>query len=247
MKPQYRRARSYTFLWVGTFILGNVIGVGVGFSLARKIGGLAAVLSAVIFAVSLWVGAILTKWKVRGRRVDVGRFLKSQGYTFELKPTAESFGPFAFIKEWGGWEEWMANSELKWVAQNGHRLLMEREFVTGTGDPYVENNWTLGYVLHEDCARLKGLRLVRAKPGKRDAPTGDQAFDRAWAALRKGDEPIERELSAAVRLALSRSPLEESWCFWDGWACCKYEGFLDAKNHALFLQHVDEVVGAIRK
>jgi hypothetical protein len=149
MGSRYRRAGGHTSLWMGTFILSMGSGLGVGLWLSRKIGGLAFVLSALIFGAGLFVGMALGGRRHHARKRSIRRYLEGEGYTFELSPTLDSFGSFAFLIEWGEWGKWIAARELKWIARTDGHLLMEREFVImESHDVLVENNCTLGFVLN---------------------------------------------------------------------------------------------------
>jgi hypothetical protein len=92
MEYRYRRAGGHTSLWVGTFILAMGSGLGVGLLLSPKIGGLAFVLSALIFGAAFFVGMALVGRRPDARKRNIRRYLESEGYTFEPSPTLDSFG-----------------------------------------------------------------------------------------------------------------------------------------------------------
>jgi hypothetical protein len=132
---------------------------------------------------------------------------------------------------------------------------MEREFVImESNDVLVEHNCTLGFVQDPACTRLKGLQLIRAAGNQwghadgrqKSVQVGDAQFEREWVTTRDRDVPVEQALSAGIRQVLSNCPQGESWYFGDGWARCTFDAFLDAKNLAKFMRHMDEVVGAAR-
>jgi hypothetical protein len=246
MKKRYRRAGRQPLVLAIAFVLGNAAGIWAAVKLGPKLGAGAFLVTVVIILASLCCGYAFLGLKSKGRHAAIGRVLQGRAMAFDRPPTTDSFGPFTFLKEWGGWESWIASKQMKWLARNEDSLLMEREYTTGSDEVYQDHRLTIGVVLDGDCGQLKGMRLVRKGGDRSKGELGGDPFDLEWVTAREHDVPAERNVSAATKAALSNCPMGESWYFWDGWAICEFDGFLDEQNIALFADHLEEVVNSLR-
>jgi hypothetical protein len=255
MKPSYRRAGRHTGLLVASFVLGNVVGIGAAAVLEPRIGGVAWVICVVLIVVFMAAGYLVASRKDKARWSEIGQALSRLGYRFDDAPTLQSFGNFVSLAEWGDWNEWLAKNEVKWVAVSDDHLVMERQYLHGSGEDAIESVTTTGVVLDAACTSLQGIQLVRGSENERSiltnvgplAKTGDESFDRSWAMASSSSAPSDVAPSSAVRQALQSSPDGEFWYFWEGWAACRYEACLDAKNMLAFLSHIDRVVSLLRR